>query len=211
MNNVKTIIFDFDGTIADTIDIFFSIINEKLAPQFGYAPLNSDELSHIRNAHPREVLKKYGFSALKLPLLVLKARAELAKSIDSVNIQQGIKQVLIQIKEQGIHCGLLTSNSRSNVVRFLRNHGLSSIFDFVYTGKHLFGKDHILRRVLRKRKLNRETTVYIGDEVRDIEAARLVGIRVAAVTWGYNNKNVLKAKEPDWLISDSKKLLAALT
>jgi phosphoglycolate phosphatase-like HAD superfamily hydrolase len=50
------------------------------------------------------------------------------------------------------------------------------------------------------RKTTGQRAVYVGDEVRDIVAARKAGVDVAAVSWGYNTREVLAKHEPDYLI-----------
>lgn len=204
---IQTVIFDFDGTIADTMDVLLDIYNNKLAPQFKCKPLKKEEKQRMRSMNPKEVMYSFGASKIKLPLMVLKARKELAKSIDSIIPHKGVCEVLRQLKEEKVRCGLLTSNSRSNVFRFLANHDLDTIFNFIYTGKHLFGKYHILRRIIRKERLSIKSTMYVGDEMRDIEAAQKVGIHVAAVTWGYNIKAALIKYSSDWIIEQPEELL----
>jgi phosphoglycolate phosphatase len=56
--------------------------------------------------------------------------------------------------------------------------------------------------------LDRNHVLYIGDETRDIEAAHKAGVRVAAVTWGYNNAEMLKRFSPDYLVSRPHELLS---
>ena len=210
-NSIKTLIFDFDGTIADTIDVMLTIYNSTLAPKFNCRPLDKEMKQQMRAMNPREMMHVFGASLVKLPFMVAKARSELAKRIDDIKPHTGICEALRQIKNKGVQCGLLTSNSRHNVLRFLKCHELTDIFDFICTGKHLFGKHTILRRVIRKEDLSPETSVYVGDEMRDIEAAHKAGIRVAAVTWGYNNKKALTKHNPEWVIDVPEGLLAIIT
>jgi phosphoglycolate phosphatase-like HAD superfamily hydrolase len=48
-------------------------------------------------------------------------------------------------------------------------------------------------------KLDPSKVFYIGDETRDIEAAKKAGIKSIAVTWGYNTKAILDNSNPDFL------------
>jgi phosphoglycolate phosphatase len=193
-----TLLFDFDGTIADTMRTLIDIYNSVIAPAYGCKPIPAQREDELRGVHPRDVMRDFGVTLVKLPLMVLRARGELAKRIDSIRPHQGVPDALRRIRERGCTMGLLTSNSRTNVARFLANHHLSDTFDFIYTGKHAFGKHRILRRIARERRLAAAEIVFVGDETRDIEAARTAGIRVAAVTWGYNNRHALERLKPDW-------------
>jgi phosphoglycolate phosphatase-like HAD superfamily hydrolase len=63
----------------------------------------------------------------------------------------------------------------------------------------MFGKAKVLKELLNKENLNKDDCIYIGDEVRDIEACKEIGLRLVSVTWGYNVDSVLKAYNPDFL------------
>ena len=71
----------------------------------------------------------------------------------------------------------------------------------------LWGKSHHLKTLLKTHEFDLNKTIYIGDEIRDIEAAHKVGIRIAAVTWGYNSKKALESYHPDFLITEPQQLL----
>jgi phosphoglycolate phosphatase len=49
--------------------------------------------------------------------------------------------------------------------------------------------------------------IYVGDETRDIEAARKIQIQVIAVSWGFNSREVLAEQKPDFLISHPSQLI----
>ena len=72
----------------------------------------------------------------------------------------------------------------------------SSFFAFA-CGAAMFGKPRKFRRVLRQAGVDPARAIAIGDEVRDIEAARAAGIACAAVTWGYAAPETLHALGPD--------------
>jgi phosphoglycolate phosphatase len=95
--------------------------------------------------------------------------------------------------------GMVTSNSEENVNKFLERFDLC-FFDAGSYSSAIRGKASMMRRLIRKNKLAKESTVYIGDTTDDIDACRKVGIKVAAVTWGYNTREVLEHSKPDFLI-----------
>ncbi len=84
------------------------------------------------------------------------------------------------------------------------------MFDFISVGSGLFGKRRTLNKVIKQHNLKKDDILYVGDEVRDIEASRGVGIAVASVTWGYNSRKVLQAYGPDYLIDQPQELLHIL-
>ena len=153
-------------------------------------------------------MKEHGVTTLKLPFLLYRARQELNKQIRSIKPVRGMVQTLKAIKGSGFVVGMATSNSKENVNIFLDQNRLDDVFDFIYTGNHILGKDRVLKRLMRKRNISKGSALYIGDEVRDIEAAHKAGIPVIAVTWGYNSKKILRAFHPDSLVDQPRKLLA---
>jgi phosphoglycolate phosphatase len=202
----KVIVFDFDGTIADTVDALISIAN-RLATEFGYKQITPEQLAHLRNLTSREIIKYSGVSLLKIPFLLKKVKSELKNKIHEFQPIPGIKEALTELNNQGYKLGIITSNSKENVTAFLKNHDLDNLFDFIYSGVTIFGKTTIINNVLRQKQLQTQAVIYVGDETRDIEASKKANIKVVAVTWGFNSSEVLSKQKPDFLIDHPSELL----
>jgi phosphoglycolate phosphatase len=206
----KVIIFDFDGTIADSFDAVFTISN-RLAPQFGYPITSLEEANELKNLSSREIIKRSKVPVFKLPFLLRRLRSELNREIARLEPIPGIKDALVELKRQGHHLGIVTSNSRQNVIAFLEAQAMRELFDFVDSGLTLFGKGRIIQQILRQKHIDPGTAIYVGDETRDIEAARKIGIKVIAVCWGFNSCEVLAAQSPDFLIRRPSDLAVVMT
>ena len=213
MNATPYIVFDFDGTIADTIDLGFRIYN-RIAPEYNTKQIDEEFKHEIVTKHPQELLKKYGISHFKVITLLLRLRKEFTKHIDEVNLITGMEQALHAIKNAGLRIGILTSNSVVNVRKVMDKYNLSSIIDFVYSGKGLFGKDKVIRSMLKKENISPDNVIYVGDETRDVEASKKAGIPVIAVPWGFNSRSSLElahpteiADEPDSLLGCARQIL----
>lgn len=209
--NTKTIIFDFDGTIANTLDKVVEIYNRYLAPEFNSTPISSNDLEKIRNSRFQDVYKSYNIPWIKLPLIVLRGRQLFKNEIPNIKPIDGIQLALKQLRAYGHSLGILTSNSSQNVRDFLVKYNLEGIFDFVDSEKNLFGKHNSLSKLLKRHQLKKEQVIYVGDETRDIEATHKVGITMIAVTWGFNKKEILKGLNPDFIIDEPKQLPELLT
>ncbi len=209
MNTAKYVIFDFDGTIADTIDLALKIYN-GIAPEYKCKSVKQEDREMLRTKKAQEYLKAYGITPFKLFFLVLRIRKELRKHISEIEPIKNIAASLYEIKNAGFNLGILTSNSKDNVNKFLGNNALSGLFEFIYSGKNVFGKDTVMKRLLKHENISRENALYIGDETRDIEAAKKAGIPVIAVCWGLNRKDILAAFQPDQIADDPKELFACL-
>jgi phosphoglycolate phosphatase len=198
-------LFDFDGTLADTLEISRSILNE-LAGEFRFRTLPPEELEHARTLGTREFIRHLGVSPWRVPRIAHRGLLRLQERIAEVEPFPGVPEVLSELHARGHRIGILTSNSETNVLAFVARHRLP-YFHFVRTSSKLFGKARVMNRILRAEKIPPERVVYVGDETRDIEAAREAGIPMAAVTWGYNSTETLNSLSPEHLLSAPSELL----
>lgn len=201
----KVIIFDFDGTLADTIDILLSITT-RLSAEFGFKSATKEELAQLSNLNSWQILQYSGISIFKFPLLIRRLKAELHTEIPNIQLFPGIKEVLLELKIRGFQLGIITSNSRENVWESLEKNGLQGTFTFIYSGS-TFGKHKVINKWLKLEHINPEEVVYVGDEIRDIYAAKRTGIKVIAVGWGFNSQEALAAQNPDFLIERPQELI----
>jgi phosphoglycolate phosphatase len=194
----SALLFDFDGTIADTFDLAMRIGN-KLAREFGLRPLTNQEIVHFRNATLREAVRSLKIPVRKMPAMLLRMRQELHQNIELMRPFPGIDTVLKELWPLCDSLGIVTANSEENVRMFLKKYFID-FFDFGAYSSGLLGKVSKLRGLIHRYDLKKEDVLYFGDTTGDIEACRRTGIRVAAVTWGYNTKEALAAAKPDFLI-----------
>jgi phosphoglycolate phosphatase len=204
----KLLIFDFDGTIADTLDAGVTILN-KLAVEFGFRPLHPKDLERVRDMRTRQLMKFLGIPARKMSRIARRGSEELYACIHSIQPLPGMPEALRELQTLGFALGIITSNTEVNVQIFLRSHGLD-LFDFVRCSSKLLGKARMIRSVIRRQHVRAADILFVGDETRDIEAAKKAGIRIAAVTWGYNSRRSLEAMKPDFVFESPKELVAML-
>ena len=202
---LETLIFDFDGTVADTFETTLGILN-SLAGEFGYRPAEPDEVQELRGLSYGEVGRRLGVSLHKIPFIAARVRRELAESMAGIRPFEALPAVLQQLRESGLSLGIMTSNSRRNVETFLAANEIDS-FDFISTAINVWGKQRALKRLLRRRGLDVRATAYVGDETRDIDACKALNLEVVAVSWGYTLAAQLSAQNPDRLVEHPSELL----
>lgn len=203
----RLVIFDFDGTLADTLGEALEVVN-GLAPRYGFTPVDHELAATLRGLEVREALKRVGLPARKVPSLLLEIRRAMRHRLARVRPVEGIPQALDALRHHGATLGILTSNAEENVREFLERSGLASRFLFVTGSTSLFGKARRLRALLADRSPDqRRQAIYVGDEARDIEAAQRVGIRSAAVLWGAHTRALLEKHDPDWILASPHELL----
>lgn len=179
------ILFDFDGTIADTISAGLEIINSH-AEKFGYKRLDGDINTHFSAL---QLVKLAEIKFWKLPYLIYQLKKKLSEKADEIQLLTEAPLLIKKCYEAGFELGILTSNSLKNVQSFLKKYELDSFFTFLRTDVSLFGKKKALRKA--KKVLNKRI-LYIGDEIRDIEACRKNNIPIVSIPWGLNSFEVLE-------------------
>jgi phosphoglycolate phosphatase len=203
---LKVIIFDFDGTIADTYDTFVEIVNE-LSGEFGCDPVNETDLERLKHLSSMEIVKEAKIPLIKIPFILKRVKIELAKRTDKLTPIEGIQNCLCTLKEQEYQLGIITSNSKENVTAFLDNNQLTDTFDFIYSGTTLFGKHKVINQVLKHYHLSPDEVMYVGDETRDIQSAKKSKVVMVAVGWGFNSPQALAKYHPDFLIDQPQGLV----
>jgi phosphoglycolate phosphatase len=204
--NYRTLVFDFDGTIADTLGETRLIFNE-LAPEFGFRTVPDEEIARLRDFSLTELLEHLEIPKHRVPVLLTRGTARLRARIESLPLIPGMGQAVPELRRHADRLGILTSNTTSNVEAFLEVHGMRGAFDFISSTSRLTGKAKHLRAILKTFSLRPAETLYVGDELRDLRAARKAGIPFAAVTWGFNSRKSLAAKEPEHLLGEPGELL----
>lgn len=205
---LKTFIFDFDGTLADTFELNLQIVN-LWAKKYGYIPVQIDELDSLRTKTIRQIFAERHIPILKLPFIVRDIRSSMIDKIPEIKPFDGLATVLAELKQREISLCVITSNSTENVEAFLKNNGIQ-FFKHIYSAKDTFGKDKVISKFMKQFGIDPQEAVYVGDEVRDIEAAHKAGIKIASVTWGYNAESILKTYQPDYLIRKPQELISII-
>ncbi|MEM8525371.1 MAG: HAD-IA family hydrolase [Bacteroidota bacterium] len=201
------LIFDFDGTIANTLDLILDLYNQHITKQFSCKVFDKSRTDEFRKRRPTSFLREYGVTPIKLPFIVLRVRKLMNSHITEAQLFEGMKEVLTQLHEQNTKMGIVTSNSRDNVELFLQHHQIAHCFSFIRSSRSLTSKKRSLLKVITQNQLNKQQTIYIGDEMRDISSSRAAKIRCAVVSWGQQHRSLLEAQQPDYVLEQPADIL----
>ncbi len=196
LRDFDLLVFDFDGTLANSAGWFRSILPD-LAQRFGFRCPDPEELEALRHKPPREVMRILKIPGWKLVFIAAYVRKRAARA-EAFELFGGVPDALRAIAAQGVKIAVVSSNAEGNVRRALGPE-LSGLVASWSCGAGLFGKAKHFRGVLRETKVAPQRALSVGDEIRDIEAAREVGLKTAAVVWGFGLKPALEAANPDFL------------
>jgi phosphoglycolate phosphatase len=207
---MRAVILDFDGTVADSFSTVIKIAY-KLTKRPQLADINQVEVMRANNVGLKEAITSLDIPKWQWPWLLYRGKKIMAKNIHQIPIFNGMDEVLRSLKEQKYALYIISSNSTTNVERFMLEKGLLAYFTKVYGGAALFNKAKLINKVLHEEKLDPDTVVYVGDEVRDILAAKQVGMPCIAVGWGYNSADLLAHNAPMVVARNPKELLRIIT
>lgn len=193
------LIFDFDGTLANTMTTGIEIFND-LAEGYGLKRVTEAEVRELRKLNTRALLDHVGVSRLMAVKLGAHLRRVLHQRMDQVEMIPGVREAIGELHGDGFRLGILSSNSADNVRMFLKRFDLLDCFSFIEAGVSLFGKPQRILNVLKKAKIPPHSVLYVGDETRDMEAARMSKVTGLAVCWGVNEREAMETEDPGFCI-----------
>ncbi|MRW88711.1 HAD hydrolase-like protein [Duganella sp. FT80W] len=190
----QLIIFDFDGTLADTMPVFLRLFDEA-ADKYHFKRLDHEQRHLLRGLDARQIMALHKIPLWKVPMIASFMRSRMADRLDEIRLFPGVDDMLRVLSQRGVRLALVSSNSLSNVVATLGpdNEALFSHFE---CGASLFGKLPKVRKVLAAAGVAPEHTLMVGDEIRDAKVAAEAGADFGAVAWGYNLIETLMAERP---------------
>jgi phosphoglycolate phosphatase len=198
------IIFDFDGTIADSDKVVNEILS-NLAIKYRIHNLSPKEFKHKSEL---SLIKK-----IKMLLFIHKVETEFkiqyGKNVSSIKAFDNVLSIINQINKAGYKLAVISSNTKPNIDSFFRLNNIS--FDIiVLSSKGLFGKHKSITNFLQEHNCTKDSVLYIGDEIRDIKACNKSGVDIAFVKWGLDGNEDISAFKPKFIISTPEELLGIL-
>ncbi len=117
-----------------------------------------------------------------------------------------MEDVLAELKHRKIKMAVVSSNDQKVLNEFIDQY-FPGYFEFVEGGVSLFHKAKVLDKLLQQHQIDRKTACYVGDEVRDIQAAQKVGLTMVSVAWGLQSRNLLEQYQPSFLVDSPQEFL----
>lgn len=194
------VVFDFDGTLADSLTWFRTALSDVIE-KHGLTPICEERAEALRGMAPKAIMDELGIPAWKLPFIATDVRARAARNVDQIVLFDGIAELLRELHAAGTMITIVSSNGETAIRQVLGPELESRISHFA-CGAALFGKAAVFRKAIRKAGTSPDRTLCIGDEVRDVEAAREAGCDCGAVSWGFATREILEASEPDHLFDN---------
>lgn len=209
--NYDAVIFDFDGTVADTGKGVFRCIRESLKkcglPDLSEASLRTFIGPPLQDSYCREC----GVDMETADKLVAEYRKVYSVSgIYEFDIYDGMENLFDTLNKQGIKVGIASSKPEDFVKIILKETHLDRFFDVAAGSdptKVESDKTTIIKTCIEKMNLSQEAKVLmIGDRCFDIEGAHNAGIPCAAVLFGYGSEEEFVKYKADFIAKDAEEL-----
>jgi len=190
----KVVIFDFDGTLADSFPWFAQAAN-SLADVYSFKRIEQSEVEALRSSSARQIVRQLGVPLWKLPLIARDMRRLNAENIDRISLFAGVDDMLRELAKRGVTLAIVSSNSYANVRRVLGAE-LAGLISYYECGASIFGKRSRFRRIREQSGALPHEILCVGDEIRDWEAAAKEQLPFGAVAWGFTHIAALETHAP---------------
>lgn len=203
---MKHLVFDFDGTLVNSKSVFIDLYN-ALAEQKGYKPMTAGNLEHLRTLSIPQRCKYLNVPLYKIPFLAATIVKQYREKISEIEFNPGIEALFRALNEKGISYSVISTNSAKTIQAFFSMKGITGVQE-IFCSRSVFGKDRLIKQFLKKTGLSASKILYVGDEVRDIEACQKCGVAIAWVSWGYDSAEAIHNVAPDYIVHKPEELLA---
>lgn len=179
----RLIAFDFDGTLVDSFPAFLYCLNQA-AEKHGFKKISNEDLKICRSISAIQLMRRLGIPIWKVPAITRDMRKAVLHQTDRIQPFEGITELVQNLHGRGVSLAIVSSNTHECAKAVLGNQCLG-LFEHRLFGASLLGKRYKLKELLRNSKTPSRLALYVGDELRDADAARSLGMDFCAVSWGY--------------------------
>jgi len=211
MPKLRTVLFDLDGTLIDSVRLILDSYHHTLATH-GLPPRTDAEWLEGVGTPLAAQFRAWQDTAGMLDELIATYREYNLEHHDRmVTVYPGVVDVVRELKRDGISTGLVTSKNRTGALRGLTLVRLESLMDVLVCADEVDNpKPHPepVEKAVRLLGADPATTVYVGDSIHDMRSGRAAGVRTAAVLWGPFGRAHLEGAQPDYWLEKPEELLA---
>ncbi len=205
---LKYVIFDFDGTLADSRVVLVAAWN-VLAKKHNFKEIKLEELDTLKKLSIKERSRLFKMPLLKLPIILPQFFQLYRQGIKAIKPFDGIKEMLNEMEKKGYKIAIISSNSKDNILYFLKHYQINNIKEILCSNR-IYGKDRLITRFLRGKHLKPSEVIYVGDEHRDLVACKKTGVKMIWVGWGYDAEVVVDPLKPDYKVYSPADILKIL-
>lgn len=205
--NIRTILFDLDGTLIDTNELIAASFAHTFE-QFGFT-FTDEEMLTFNGPPLVDTFRAY--LPDRVDEMVTIYREHNKKHHDMyVKVFPHVEETLKALQEAGIRIAVVTSKMRSVAKHGLEFTGLATYVEHVIAlndVEHAKPHPESVIKAMSLLDAKPETTLMVGDNYQDIEAGQNAGIRTAGVEWSHKGKEFLESYKPTYMFADIQDVL----
>jgi len=211
--SVKTLILDFDGTLADSRSSIIRTVQLTLQ-QLGFRQVEKEGIKkHIGLPLKTTFMEVAGFTN---PELIEQAISVYRANYTAISFEQtvlfpGVKETLASLHEQGVLLTIASSKGKEVLIRSLEHLNISGYISFVLGDDdvpHSKPAPDMVWHLMELTDSTPQETMVVGDTIYDIAMGKGANCLTCGVTYGNGTREELDAQQADYLISDFRQLQA---
>ena len=201
----KVLIFDFDGTLADTKESIVETM-KLVATKFDVKNLNETQIESLIGLPLKTTFQEVFLLNEKL---IGKATLEYRRhynevAIETISLFEGVADKLLAFHQQGIKLAVASSKGKEALIKILKKQNVYDLFSFVGGEEDAENKKpapDIVNHIMDKFNCHPNECLVIGDTVFDIEMGHRAFVETCGVTYGNNTRAQLERLNPNFLIN----------
>lgn len=209
----RGVLFDLDGTLADTLDLILRSFRYTMRQHLGSDPPTDAFLASMGKPLP---IQLYDYARSETERLAMRdTYVAYQRNIhdEMVTPFPGAVSVVRTLRQRGTRVGIVTSKGHRIGQRTIEVCGLQDDIEHVVFGDQVEQpKPHPepVLKALDALDLSDDpgSVLFVGDSPHDVRAGRLAGTKTAAVGWGPIDRRILEAEQPDFFVQDLNDVLA---
>ena len=201
---MKLLLFDFDGVLVDSLDVYEKTVTLCLAKINQPLKRGRQEFLELFDGNFYEMLAQKGVDLDKF----MTTSVDILSQVNYSEIKpfDAMWPVLQELKKN--HCLIIiSSNDMPTIREALRLYGFENIFKEILGSDFMLSKKDKILYAAKKYSAMPADIYYIGDTIGDIKEGKQVGIKTIGVTWGWHNKTKMASSNPDYLFDNPQELL----
>ncbi len=195
----KIFIFDYDGVIADSLDMCIEAFN-VLKGRYGFkGSLTQEAIARLPFVTAEAAFALLGVKEEDIHLYTGELRDLLKENAAKARIFDGIDDIFRLVKDSGAYLAVNTSNGSGTVRRRLQMAGLDKLPDYIVGSDTPGSKSEKIAYIMEKLSADQDDTYMIGDSMGDITEGAKAGVHTVAVTYGWQPRKILETVNPEFI------------
>jgi len=201
----KLLIFDYDGTLVDSLDVMTIVINKLIKSSRPNNPLSKEEVANIFNVNFYEGMKNLGIDEKVIKNYSNEAKYFI-KYKHEIKPFEGILEVIKKLSQENTIV-IISSNTTKVIEVFLKDTELEHYVKEIIGIEKETSKVKKIEYCKIKYGIENEFIFYVGDTTGDVIEGKKAQVKTVAVTWGFHDKEKLEKEQPDFMVEKPNDLL----